>query len=475
MGWPACSPTRVIVVSPGSRHERWPASERAELIRRHPWQKGALEDLEAVDPSPLRRSLIAARAAQRGLSVTIDARALGPGVGGTQTYVGALLLALGEVDGISVRAVLAPDAPADLRAGLRTVGVDTIDYEHAAAGVPRTDVVHRPQQVFTPHDLRLLRMLGERIVVSHMDLISFRAPAYHPTLPQWHDYRRVTRLALAAADRVVFFSDHARRDAIGEALVTPERSAVVGIGLQASAQETDEGARRPRELPPGREFVLALGADYAHKNRPFALQAGRAATRSPRLERDARTGRRARGPRLLAAGGARGAEPASGSGRARDRSRARIGRREAVAAAPCRGTSVRQQLRGLRPGAAGGGGGVPAVYLRGLDLAAERSSTPRQPRSCPGTRKPARTPRSRCSGTAPLATRHLDAAAGGAEAVHVAIGRLPAAWTPTGRPSLRRSAPRLRGPGRSSPARSRWWRSRTPGSISSAACHMACR
>jgi glycosyltransferase involved in cell wall biosynthesis len=247
-----------------------PAEERETLWRLHPWLREAWGDLTAIDEGPLRRSLVGARAARFGLSVTIDARALGPGVGGTQTYVGALVLALAEVGDLSVRAVLAHDAPDPLHAAFAGAGVETIDYEQAAAGVGRTDVVHRPQQVFTSHDLRLLRMLGERIVVSHMDLIAFRNPTYHASLQEWRGYRRSTRLALAAADRVVFFSDHARRDAIGEELVTSGRSAVAGIGVQPATDAVE--LMRPETVPAGRNFLLLLGADYAHKNRPFALE-----------------------------------------------------------------------------------------------------------------------------------------------------------------------------------------------------------
>lgn len=254
-------------VSPGGLDPCPPAGWDA-LWRSHPWLEGAFADERALQAGPLRRSLVAARAASRGLSVTIDARGLA-GVGGTQTYTGALVLALARTQRLSVRAVVAHDAPSEAIDAFSAAGVQLVSYEQAAAGVPLTDIVHRPQQVFTPDDLGLLRMLGERVVISHMDLIAFRAPTYHASLDAWRSYRRTTRLALAAADHVMFFSDHARREAIDEGLVAPGRTGLAGIGVDRSQPEG--GGRRPPAVPADREFLLALGADYAHKNRPFAL------------------------------------------------------------------------------------------------------------------------------------------------------------------------------------------------------------
>jgi glycosyltransferase involved in cell wall biosynthesis len=257
----------LLDVSPGGLDACPPAGWEA-LWRLHPWLEGAFADEQAPQAGPLRRSLVAARAASRGLSVTIDARGLA-GVGGTQTYTGALVLALARSQQLSVRAVVAHDAPSEATDAFSAVGVQLVSYEQAAAGVALTDIVHRPQQVFTPDDLRLLRMLGERVVVSHLDLIAFRVPTYHASLDAWRSYRRTTRLALAAADHVVFFSEHARHEAIGEGLVAPGRTGVAGIGVQRPQHAG--GGRRPPAVPVDREFLLALGADYAHKNRPFVL------------------------------------------------------------------------------------------------------------------------------------------------------------------------------------------------------------
>ena len=252
----------------------WPTTDRDALRERHPWIEAARDDQAALDPGTLRRTVVTARTTRTPISVTVDVRALGPGVGGTQTYQASLVLALARSERLAVRALVAADAPPRLTEAFVQAGASVITYEQAVAGVPRTDVVHRPQQVFTPHDLRLLEMVGDRIVVSQLDLISYRTPTYHATVTDWHDYRRATHLALAIADATVFLSEHSRAEAIAEELVEPERAAVAGIGVEPTDPDRGAGTAapvRPEAVPEGRPFLLVLGADYAHKNRPFAL------------------------------------------------------------------------------------------------------------------------------------------------------------------------------------------------------------
>lgn len=235
---------------------------------------------EVVVPEPvsdrtvLARSLGCARTALHGMSVTIDARALGPGSGGTQLYTAELILALARDDRLRVRAVVAHDIPVALQRRFDDVpALEVISYEQAIAGVEQSDVVHRPQQVFSEHDLALLHILGERVVVGQQDLIAYRNPAYHQSVDHWWTCRRVTRLALAVADRVVFFSEHARSDAVSEDLLAGERGDVAGIGtdMLSGAPVEPVASERASIALGGREFLVCIGADYKHKNRPFAI------------------------------------------------------------------------------------------------------------------------------------------------------------------------------------------------------------
>jgi glycosyltransferase involved in cell wall biosynthesis len=231
------------------------------------------------DYGSLRRALTIVRTALRGLSVTVDARALAGTVGGTQTYIVGLVLALARGGEVAVRVLTPPDLSHRAAAAFASApGVELLSYEQALRSPPRSDVVHRPQQVFTPEDLALLRLVGERIVIGQQDLIAYHNYSYHPDIDAWRAYRRTTRLALSAVDQVIFFSEHARHDALVEDLLPAERTHVVGIGsepLEPAAQE--EGAPEPEDgasegLRGDDLFMLCIGADFAHKNRPFAIE-----------------------------------------------------------------------------------------------------------------------------------------------------------------------------------------------------------
>ncbi len=228
--------------------------------------------LSGDESLPLRRSLDRIRIALRGLSVTIDGRSLTESVGGTQTYALELILALAREPRLSVRVLVAHDLSARAAEALASApGVELLSYEQAAAGAAPSDVVHRPQQVFTPDDLALLRLVGRRVVVGQQDLIAYHNDTYHASVEAWRAYRRTTRLALAGAEQVVFFSDHARRDALAEDLLAGARAHVVGIGADAREPAGPVG-EAPDGVSAREPFLLCLGADYAHKNRPFAIE-----------------------------------------------------------------------------------------------------------------------------------------------------------------------------------------------------------
>jgi glycosyltransferase involved in cell wall biosynthesis len=222
--------------------------------------------------SPLRRVAAVARAALSTTSVTIDARALVAVHGGTQTYIRGLVPALARRAEISLRVLLPDDPPAEVLDELRAAGpVETIGYASFVAAPTWSDVVHRPQQVFTADDLELMRLAGGRLVIGHQDLIAYHNRFYHASVDRWRSFRRATRLALGVADQVVFFSEHARSDALAETLVEPDRTHVVGIG-PPDGRSTRGPERRPQAIAGDEPFLLCLGADYAHKNRPFAVE-----------------------------------------------------------------------------------------------------------------------------------------------------------------------------------------------------------
>jgi glycosyltransferase involved in cell wall biosynthesis len=177
-----------------------------------------------------------------------------------------------------VTAIVPADLSTDARALLEALpGVEIAAVPPGADTAPtvRTDVVHRPFQISAPADLTFLARVADRLLITHQDLISYHNPSYFPSLAAWEAYRALTRNALAAADRVLFFSEHARDDALAEDLVEPHRASVVHIGADHTVTRTavDPLPPRPAELlPEDMEVMLCLGTDFRHKNRIFALR-----------------------------------------------------------------------------------------------------------------------------------------------------------------------------------------------------------
>jgi glycosyltransferase involved in cell wall biosynthesis len=218
-----------------------------------------------------------ARSARGELAVVIDARRLSGPLDGTRVHLCELIGAVARTQQVEVTALLPAQLGSDTRrrldqiAGVRSVGVD-------AAGRPpaglRADVVHRPHQVESYGDLTLLAGLAPRLVLTQQDLIGFHAPDYFASAAAWQGYRELTRLALASADRVLFFSRHARAEALAAELVEPTRADVVTIGTDPTVIDAGGGATRPGALAglgPQTELILCLGTDMRHKNREFAL------------------------------------------------------------------------------------------------------------------------------------------------------------------------------------------------------------
>jgi glycosyltransferase involved in cell wall biosynthesis len=234
-----------------------------------PAQAGA-----TAEPSPpVRRARAAARRALRGLSATIDASILSGPTTGTHVHVLELIAGLARTEQVRLAAIL-PDQPSQ-HALTRLRGlprVDLVTYREAAELAAAADIVHRPFQLSNAGDLNFLRSLGERLLVTQQDLIAYHNPAYFPSPAAWQEYRELTRLGLRAADGVLFFSAHARDDALGEELVEPARAAVVHLGVDHPVTSIEPAAPAGAERLSAAPVLLCLGTDYLHKNRVFALR-----------------------------------------------------------------------------------------------------------------------------------------------------------------------------------------------------------
>ena len=349
--------------------------DRQALLRRYPYLRHAVE----VDVAPgLSETLSAARRALHGLSVTIDARILRGTSSGAHAQTLELIETLARTGGPRVRVLLDPAIGPEALAVLdRLPEVERLFAPDLPEDLARSDIVHRPYQVTSAADLELLPRLGDRIVITHLDLIAFHNPGYFASFGEWQQYRRVTRQALAMADQAIFLSDHARVDALREGLVEADLARVIPMAVRR--EKGPVAARRPAEAPAG--TVPAGDRERLPPQEPPLRDqaAGRAARawvgrapRARRRERRVRVLARRRGgvPCSTTRVGESGARPAG----------CRRGR-EGMALHECRCGRLSDRLRGLRPDPVRGGAGGNAVPVRAAGVtggsAARGGSRPR--------------------------------------------------------------------------------------------------
>ncbi len=219
------------------------------------------------------------------LWVTIDARALDGTLMGTQILVLELTRALAHTEALRLRVLIYAEQidPGTLELLRELPDTKILAVEEVDENTPASPVLHRPQQAFSQEDIGLAWQLGERVVLSQLDLIAYRNCDYFPDAGAWEDYRRASRHGMIAAERVLVLSEHTRGELIDEGLVAPERIRVISPGLnhrpgeaprQPKALQTrfEVGHEKSESSEPDPEFLLCLGADYRHKNRVFALR-----------------------------------------------------------------------------------------------------------------------------------------------------------------------------------------------------------
>ncbi len=242
---------------------------------RYPYFYDWVDHFAEATTSPFARSFGVAEQALRGLRISIDARCLTPILTGTQVHTLEVIAALSRESKTDLRVII----PHDLGDYAKTVlsslpNVALLPTADVNDTTGRSDVVHRPYQVSSHDDIAFLKKLGHRILITQQDLIAYLNPGYFKTFDSWIDHRQFTRHALAVADRVVFFSMSSAEEAIAEELVERDRTDVAYIGTNHTLDELTVDEIPPKAIARlgERPFLLCLGADFAHKNRTFALR-----------------------------------------------------------------------------------------------------------------------------------------------------------------------------------------------------------
>lgn len=248
-----------------------------EIInQRYPWYLSAVGEAMSLPDTPLALSLERACRAILGYNIGLDATCLDGKNNGTQVVTLELTRALAAKKDPNCRLTLIirdETDPADLFGLDKVVNEVVTVSELKKRPQPAFDLVHRPFQIYSLEDLELLQQIATRFIVTHLDSLAYTTPVYAPDPDWWSKLRHFTRLTFATSDGIIFISREAQQEATRLIQPLPEdRTCLTYVGVNHQLQYTPvkepKGARFILERP----FILMLGNNYQHKNRPFALR-----------------------------------------------------------------------------------------------------------------------------------------------------------------------------------------------------------
>jgi glycosyltransferase involved in cell wall biosynthesis len=136
-------------------------------------------------------------------------------------------------------------------------------------------VIHRPAQIFSPREFKLLFGSSAHLVVTYQDLIGYRIPLVFPTDAEADGYRATSSLTMPAAQRIIALSENAANEITSEFGIPRDEIEVVPLGVDAGwfarREEDDVAIQWGLGLPP--HYFLSLATDFPHKNLPSLLNA----------------------------------------------------------------------------------------------------------------------------------------------------------------------------------------------------------
>ncbi len=245
----------------GSRKRALNRRNKKILLERHPHYSAQVDSFCWSLDGPLAAHAVRAKI-QRKLRVAIDLRHLPPDQVGTNAYAGALVRELAKFSELELSLVVRSKPQASELPG-RVVLEHDFDKD--------CEIIHKPAQVFDPHDAPLLLRTPAHLVISHLDLIAMRAQGLFSNQAVARSYETMTSLMLQAAQSTIAISEHAKSEIVRELGVPDEEVFVTLLGVdKARFQPKTAMGSTPRD---GKPYWLSVATDFPHKNLANLIEA----------------------------------------------------------------------------------------------------------------------------------------------------------------------------------------------------------
>ena len=243
-----------------------------------PWSHVSLLGPGAHEQAVLRNAppLPGSDQGPRSIALGIDAAWLMGPESGTQVFVGEMIAELARRPEIETIVLLSESGgvPDALRAVPKVQGRA---WSALTDTTERLDILHRPYQPDAAVDYRRYHRAARCVALTVLDLIAHDNPSYHESRAAWQQYQRDFAEKVGLADRVFaisrFVASQVERQ-FAHRLSGPVRAIHLGTDhLNHTGAADPAAALRPEVASlAGREFLLVLGNDFAHKNRDFAVR-----------------------------------------------------------------------------------------------------------------------------------------------------------------------------------------------------------
>jgi len=244
------------------------------IYQRYPAYLGGVSRFGSDPYSPLATAINRASLQLRPPTIAIDGHCFGQNWTGTQQGTYELIRSIAEQrPAQEFNLLLSTNVSKKLIdefAALPNIRIDLIenilnDRQY------RFDIIIRPYQVNSSEELRWMKRIAGRCIVSQLDFISFHNPSYFESDHNWLSQRELTRLTLASVDGVAWVSNYSLEDGRRSGVVTGDALHRITFNGTDPSTKT-EFSKRPSTVLSKSPLLTVLGVNYIHKNRIFAIK-----------------------------------------------------------------------------------------------------------------------------------------------------------------------------------------------------------
>jgi glycosyltransferase involved in cell wall biosynthesis len=204
-----------------------------------------------------------------GLQVLVDGRMLTENATGTSRLIFETIQEMSTRESLSIAVVVPSHLKAKYRSEFkRNVRVfDSAELNSISGDGPQFDVLYRPCQFNHQSEIVDAKIWARRLVLCHLDFISYSNFQYFANVIDYFRYRDVTTKAMHLADSVTYISKYV----LEESQILFDRKCAHDVVIYCGVDHFSPREPFRLKINPQKK-ILMYGAAFAHKNRAYAIK-----------------------------------------------------------------------------------------------------------------------------------------------------------------------------------------------------------